>query len=62
VRRPVRHGVRVAGSGSHSTRLLPVSIPAIFTILLIAGVIAMGTAALFWLILLLVRGSADSRS
>jgi len=38
-----------------------VSIPAVFTILLIAGVIAMGTAALFLLILLLVRGSADSR-
>src|SRR5215218_2288257 len=61
VRRPVLDGVIVQGSGSHSIRLLPVSIPAVFTILLIAGVIAMGTAALFLLILLLVRGSADSR-
>jgi hypothetical protein len=39
-----------------------VSIPVVFAALLIAGVIAIGAAALVLLILLLVRSSAHSRS
>jgi hypothetical protein len=44
------------------TRLLRVSTSVVFAALLIAGVIAIGAAALVLLILLLVRSSAHSRS
>jgi hypothetical protein len=54
--------VRVQAPAWRSTRLLPVSISMIFAVLLIAGVIAMGVAALILLILLLVRSTAQSRS
>ncbi len=47
---------------SVGTRLLAVSISEVFAVLLIAGVIAIGLAALISLILLLLRGVAHSRS
>jgi hypothetical protein len=53
---------RVRMTTSLSTRLLRVSTSVVFAALLIAGVIAIGAAALILLILLLVRSSAHSRS
>jgi hypothetical protein len=53
---------RVRMTTSLSIRLLRVSTSVVFAALLIAGVIAIGAAALMLLILLLVRGSAHSRS
>jgi hypothetical protein len=47
---------------SVGTRLLAVSISEVFAVLLIAGVIAIGLAALISLILLLLRGVPHSRS
>ena len=52
---------RVRMTTSLGTRLLRVSTSVVFAALLIAGVIAIGAAALMLLILLLVRGSAHSR-
>jgi hypothetical protein len=53
---------RVRMTTSLGTRLLRVSTSVVFAALLIAGVIAIGAAALTLLILLLVRSSAHSRS
>jgi hypothetical protein len=53
---------RVRMTTSLGTRLLRVSTSVVFAALLIAGVIAIGAAALMLLILLLVRSSAHSRS
>ena len=53
---------RVRMTTSLGTRLLRVSTSVVFAALLIAGVIAIGAAALTLLILLLVRSSLHSRS
>jgi hypothetical protein len=53
---------RVRMTTSLGTRLLRVSTSVVFAALLIAGVIAIGAAALTLLILLLIRSSAQSRS
>jgi len=53
---------RVRMTTSLGTRLLRVSTSVVFAALLIAGVIAIGAAALTLLILLLVRSAAHSRS
>jgi hypothetical protein len=59
---PAGATARVQMATSLGTRLLRVSTSVVFAALLIAGVIAIGAAALMSLILLLVRGSAHSRS
>ena len=59
---PAGAAARVRMTTSLSIRLLRVSTSVVFAALLIAGVIAIGAAALILLILLLVRSSAHSRS
>lgn len=59
---PADAAARVQMATSLGTRLLRVSTSVVFAALLIAGVIAIGAAALMLLILLLVRSSAHSRS
>jgi hypothetical protein len=62
VQLPAGAAARVQMAISLGTRLLRVSTSVVFAALLIAGVIAIGAAALMLLILLLVRSSAHSRS
>jgi len=50
------------GIGSSSTRLVAVLISLVFTVLLIAGVIAIGVAALLLLLRMLVRRPMQQRS
>ena len=59
---PAGTAARVQMTTSLGTRLLRVSTSVVFAASLIAGVIAIGAAALMSLILLLVRSSAHSRS
>ena len=50
------------GIGSAGTRLVAVLISLVFTVLLIAGVIAIGVAALLLLLRMLVRRPTQQRS
>ena len=59
---PAGAAARIRMATSLGTRLLRVSTSVVFAALLIAGVIAIGAAALILLILLLIRCSAQSRS
>jgi hypothetical protein len=52
----------IPGIGSGGTRLVAVSISLVFTVLLIAGIIAIGVGALLLLLKILVRRPTQQRS